>query len=88
VRGKEDKKPHIFVTFKGEQKSFSPEEISSMVLPGFCLSSKKTHLFHLPDTLHAVCPIGPIPYTHTRHPTPYTLCPMPYTLCPMPYALY
>mmetsp|Transcript_63820 Transcript_63820/g.146230 ORF Transcript_63820/g.146230 Transcript_63820/m.146230 type:complete len:639 (+) Transcript_63820:45-1961(+) len=32
VKGKEGNKPHIYVQFKGEEKSFSPEEISSMIL--------------------------------------------------------
>merc|ERR1711966_230293 len=32
VQGKEGNKPHIYVEFKGETKSFSPEEISSMIL--------------------------------------------------------
>jgi molecular chaperone DnaK (HSP70) len=32
VIAKEGDKPHIRVLFKGEQKDFSPEEISAMVL--------------------------------------------------------
>ncbi len=36
------KKPHVFVDVKGEQKSFTPEEISAMVLSKMKVSFKLT----------------------------------------------
>jgi hypothetical protein len=33
-----DGKPNVVVQYKGEAKSFSAEEISSMVCTGFCVT--------------------------------------------------
>ncbi len=47
VVGKDGGKPHIQVTFKGEEKTFSPEEISAMVL----IKMKETAESYLGDVV-------------------------------------